>query len=51
MLGNKLCVGRTLSSETREKIAVTKRGKVLSEETKKKMSDSHKDKKFSQEVI
>ena len=46
MLGNKLCVGRTLGSETKEKIAATKRGKVLSEETKKKMSNARKGRKF-----
>jgi hypothetical protein len=51
MLGNKQCVGRTLSSETKEKIAASKRGRVVSEETKKKMSDARKGKKFPREVI
>ena len=51
MLGNKQCVGRILSPETKEKIAASKRGRVVSEETKKKMSDARKGKKFPREVV
>jgi len=51
MLGNKQCVGRTLSSETKEKMAAAKRGKTLSEETRKKMSNARKGRKFPREVI
>ena len=37
-MGNKLCIGRCLSAETKEKIAATKRGRTHSADTRLKMS-------------
>ncbi len=42
--------GKTMSSESREKISKSLKGKSLSEETKKKLSDLNKGKKHTDEV-
>jgi group I intron endonuclease len=42
--GNKYCLGRVLSNETREKIRQVNLGKKHSEETKQKMSETRKGK-------
>lgn len=41
--GNKNCLGRVLSEETKLKISSSHKGKVLSESTKKKISENHYD--------
>lgn len=41
--GNKRCVGRVLSEESKEKIREKHLGKILSDETKKKISENHHD--------
>ncbi len=39
--GNKNCLGRTLSEETKSKISSSHKDKVLSDSTKKKISENH----------
>lgn len=41
--GNKNCLGRTLSEESKQKIREKHLGKFVSEETKKKISENHHD--------
>jgi hypothetical protein len=41
--GNKNCLGRVLSEETKLKISSSHKGKVLSESTKNKISENHYD--------
>jgi group I intron endonuclease len=41
--GNKNCLGRTLSEESKQKIRKKHLGKFVSEETKKKISENHHD--------
>ena len=41
--GNKNCLGRTLSEESKQKIREKHLGKIVSEETKKKISQNHYD--------
>jgi 5-methylcytosine-specific restriction endonuclease McrA len=48
-IGNKNCVGRVLSEETKGKIAVAHTGLTCSKETKLKMSQAGKGRKFSDE--
>lgn len=40
--GNKLCVGRKCSEETRKKISLKNKGRKLTEESRRKMSESRK---------
>jgi hypothetical protein len=48
--GNKRCVGRVISEETRKKIGDSNRGKRHTEETKRKMSESTKGTFVSEET-
>lgn len=48
-LGNKNCIGRVLSEETKEKIRQANLGKKASEETRRKMSEAQKGKPHSPE--
>jgi len=41
--GNKNCLGRILSEETKLKISASNKGKIVSESTKKKISENHYD--------
>jgi group I intron endonuclease len=41
--GNKNCLGRILSEETKLKISTSNKGKTVSESTKKKISENHYD--------
>jgi group I intron endonuclease len=48
--GNKNCVGRILSIETKNKISQSHIGKVISEETKQKLREANTGKKRSEET-
>lgn len=50
-LGNKYCLGRKASNETRKKLSEAKRGRAVSIETRKKISNSSKGRKMSNESI
>ena len=47
--GNKNCVGRVLSKETRRKISEANGRRIITEESRKKSSESHKGKIHSEE--